>query len=302
MSANAVLPITTYFRVCDGVRVRFADNRSRLGHHRVAAGAVARKPVGLPSHLAPRRVSRAGGRHRHAEIRPLRRTTGTDRRGRLGSVSGRANRRSRDGDSARRRPGRRHGRSALPAKALERVTSLTVGGGAVRFPIEAGGALKDIIEAPSLDAVRGLDARTNIGYAVESAAASESEPDVHEDYVSAYDLGRFAESARFCGITPSRTRRCATCCRRSPRRPRSSPGATMTSCRGRTTSTSTTSSPTARSIPSTPVTSRGSKQRRITAAWSSIGSRAGIDVSERASGWMNRVVGPADRVFFMGHF
>lgn len=77
------------------------------------------------------------------------------------------------------------------------MTSLTVGGGAVRFPIEAGGALKEIIEAPSLDAVRGLDARTNIGYAVEPGAASDSEPDVHEDYVSAYDLGRFAESARF---------------------------------------------------------------------------------------------------------
>jgi hypothetical protein len=74
---------------------------------------------------------------------------------------------------------------------------LTVGGGAVRFPIEAGGALKEIIEAPSLDDVRGLDARTNIGYAVEPGAASDSEPDVHEDYVSAYDLGRFAESARF---------------------------------------------------------------------------------------------------------
>jgi pimeloyl-ACP methyl ester carboxylesterase len=85
----------------------------------------------------------------------------------------------------------------LAARAPERVTSLTVGGGAVRFPIEAGGALKEIIEAPSLDVVRGLDARTNIGYAVETAAASDSEPDVHEDYVSAYDLGRFAESARF---------------------------------------------------------------------------------------------------------
>ena len=83
------------------------------------------------------------------------------------------------------------------ARAPERVTSLTVGGGAVRFPIQAGGALKDIIEAPSLDVVRGLDARTNIGYAVEPAAASDREPDVHEDYVSAYDLGRFAESARF---------------------------------------------------------------------------------------------------------
>ena len=85
----------------------------------------------------------------------------------------------------------------LAAKAPERITSLTIGGGAVRYPIEAGGALKDIIEAPSLDDVRGLDARTNIGYAVQPAAASETEPEVHEDYVSAYDLGRFAESARF---------------------------------------------------------------------------------------------------------
>jgi pimeloyl-ACP methyl ester carboxylesterase len=85
----------------------------------------------------------------------------------------------------------------LAAKAPERVTSLTVGGGAVRFPIEAGGALKDIIEAPSLEVVRALDARTNIGYAVEPGAASASEPEVHEDYVGAYDLGRFAESARF---------------------------------------------------------------------------------------------------------
>ena len=85
----------------------------------------------------------------------------------------------------------------LAARSPERVTSLTIGGGAVRFPIDAGGALKEIIEAPSLDIVRGLDARTNIGYAVEQAAASDSEPDVHEDYVSAYDLGRFAESARF---------------------------------------------------------------------------------------------------------
>src|SRR5580692_6753625 len=84
----------------------------------------------------------------------------------------------------------------LAAKAPERVTSLTIGGGAVRFPIDAGGALKDVIEAPSLDIVRALDARTNIGYAVQAAADSDSEPEIHEDYVSAYDLGRFAESAR----------------------------------------------------------------------------------------------------------
>jgi len=85
----------------------------------------------------------------------------------------------------------------LAARSPERVTSLTVGGGAVRVPIDAGGALKDVIDAPSLDVVRALDARTNIGYAVEAGAAKDTEPAVHEDYVSAYDLGRFAESARF---------------------------------------------------------------------------------------------------------
>ena len=171
----------------------------------------------------------------------------------------------------------------LAARSPERVTSLTVGGGAVRFPIEAGGALKEVIEAPSLDVVRALDARTNIGYAVEAGAASASEPEVHEDYVSAYDLGRFAESARFVRHYPSSTRCCAICCRQSPRRPRSWRGRTMTSCRGRTTSTSTTSSPTARSILSTRVTSHGSKQRRNTAASSSTGSAAGIGASRQAN-------------------
>ena len=42
----------------------------------------------------------------------------------------------------------------LAANAPDRVTSLSIGGGAVRAPIDAGGALKDVIEAPSLDVVR----------------------------------------------------------------------------------------------------------------------------------------------------
>jgi len=91
----------------------------------------------------------------------------------------------------------------LAANAPERVTSLTVGGGAVRDPIDAGGALKDTIGAPDLDVLRGLDARTNIGFAVQAGASAENEPEVHEDYVSAYDLGRFAESARFVRHYPA---------------------------------------------------------------------------------------------------
>src|SRR5262249_10348497 len=92
--------------------------------------------------------------------------------------------------STRRRPRRRHSRSALPCRE----------GAGVRHELDRWrrrGALKEISEAPSLDVVCGLDARTNIGYAVEPGAARDSEPDAHEDYGSAYHRGRFAESARF---------------------------------------------------------------------------------------------------------
>jgi pimeloyl-ACP methyl ester carboxylesterase len=89
------------------------------------------------------------------------------------------------GSTARRRAGRWHGRGAFPCcEGPERVTSLTTGGGAVHFPIDAGGALKETIEAPTPDDVRALDARTNIGYAVEPAAPSASEPEAYADYVA----------------------------------------------------------------------------------------------------------------------
>jgi pimeloyl-ACP methyl ester carboxylesterase len=145
----------------------------------------------------------------------------------------------------------------LAAKAPERVTSLTVGGGAVRFPIEAGGALKDIIEAPSDDVVRDLDARTNIGYAVEAAAASDSEPEVHEDYVSAYDLGRFAESARFVRHYPEQNPVLRDLLPTITTPTQIVAGRGDDLVRWSTTSTSPTFSPTARFILSMQVTSRG---------------------------------------------
>jgi pimeloyl-ACP methyl ester carboxylesterase len=201
MNANTiktVAPITTYFRVCDGVRVRFADNRA---HSDITTLLLAPWPESLWAFRRIwGRVSAAG------------RVVAIDMPG-FGHSDGRTELIAPDtsgaflarlidewGLGAPHVVGPDVGTAAalfLAAKAPQRVTSLTVGGGAVRFPIEAGGALKDIIEAPNLDVVRGQDARTNIGYAVEPGAASDSEPDVHEDYVSAYDLGRFAESARF---------------------------------------------------------------------------------------------------------
>jgi pimeloyl-ACP methyl ester carboxylesterase len=199
MSAEAVPPITTYFRVCDGVRVRYADTKANSD---TAVLMLAPWPETL---WAFRRI--------WDRVTTLGRVVALEMPGFGHSDQSRPELIAPNGSGeflarlieewglgAPHIVGPDVGTASalfLAAKAPERVTSLTIGGAAVRFPIDSGGALKDVIEAPSLDVVRGLDARTNIGYAVQAGASSESEPEVHEDYVSAYDLGRFAESARF---------------------------------------------------------------------------------------------------------
>lgn len=199
MNAEPVSPITTYFRVCDGVRVRFADTKSDSDTTLLL--------------LAPWPESVWAFRRIWGQVARLGRVVAIDLPGFGHSDQSRPELIAPDtagaflerlidewGLGAPHIVGPDVGTAAalfLAAKAPERVTSLTVGGGAVRFPIEAGGALKDVIEAPSLDIVRGLDSRTIVGPTVEAGAPSATEPEVHEDYVSAYDLGRFAESARF---------------------------------------------------------------------------------------------------------
>ena len=198
MGAEPVSTISTYFRVCDGVRVRFADTKAPSD---VTVLLLAPWPESL---WAFRRIWN--------RVAAVARVVAIDLPG-FGHSDGRPELIAPDSSGvflarlidewdlgAPHVVGPDIGTAAalfLAAKAPERVTSLTIGGGAVRFPIEASGALKDIIEAATLDVVRALDARTNIGYAVEPGASSATEPEVHEDYVSAYDLGRFAESARF---------------------------------------------------------------------------------------------------------
>ncbi|HEX6523556.1 MAG TPA: alpha/beta hydrolase [Streptosporangiaceae bacterium] len=208
MSIEPASPIVTYFRLCDGVRVRYADTKAESNNTVLM--------------LAPWPESVWAFRRIWDRVTPLGRVVALDMPG--------------FGHSDQHRPeliapdamgeflarlidewdlGAPHivgpdvGTAAalfLAARSAERVTSLTIGGGAVRFPIEAGGALKATIEAPSLDVVRQLDARTNISAAVELGAAKDSEPEVHEDYVSGYDLGRFAESARFVRHYPEQNK------------------------------------------------------------------------------------------------
>ena len=208
MSVAPASPITTYFRVSDGVRLRYADTKADSDT--------------VVLMLAPWPESLWAFRRIWDRVTPLGRVLALDMPGFGHSDQQRPELIAPDamgeflarlidewGLGAPHIVGPDVGTAAalfLAAKAPERVTSLTIGGGAVLFPVKAGGALKDVIEASSLDVVRELDARTNIGYAVQAGASSDSEPDVHEDYVSAYDLGRFAESARFVRHYPEQNK------------------------------------------------------------------------------------------------
>jgi pimeloyl-ACP methyl ester carboxylesterase len=196
MSPAAAIP--TYFRVCDGVRIRYADTRTDSTTTMLLLAPWPESLFAFRRVWAP--LSRAG------------RIVAIDLPG-FGHSDGRPELIAPDaagtflarlidewGLGAPHIVGPDVGTAAalyLAARTPERVASLTIGGGAVRVPLDTSGALQQTIEAPDLDTIRGLDARTNVGAAVESVAPSNTEPEVHEDYVSAYDLGRFAESARF---------------------------------------------------------------------------------------------------------
>ena len=196
MTAPAAIP--TYFRVCDGVRIRYADTRADSGTTMLL--------------LAPWPESLFAFRRIWEPLSRVGRIVAIDLPG-FGHSDGRPELIAPNTAGAFLAQlidewdlGAPHivgpdvGTAAalfLAARTPERVASLTIGGGAVAVPLDTSGALQQTIEAPDLDVIRGLDARTNIGAAVESVAPSNTEPEVHEDYVSAYDLGRFAESARF---------------------------------------------------------------------------------------------------------
>jgi pimeloyl-ACP methyl ester carboxylesterase len=207
MTTKCGSPITTYFRVCDGVRVRYADTRADSDTTMLL--------------LAPWPESLWAFRHIWDRLTEAGRVIAIDLPG-FGHSDGRPELIAPDamgkfldvlidewGLGAPHVVGPDVGTAAalfLAARNPERLTSLTVGGGAVAFPIEAGGALAEFIEAPSLDVIRELDARSILGAAVERGASSLTEPEVHEDYLSAYDLGRFAESARFVRHYPEQNK------------------------------------------------------------------------------------------------
>jgi pimeloyl-ACP methyl ester carboxylesterase len=78
-----------------------------------------------------------------------------------------------------------------------RLRSVIVGSGAVSFPLEIGGALKDLVEAPDRAPIASLDPRDIVAGSLELLENYELSPEAREDYLSAYEGDRFAESCRY---------------------------------------------------------------------------------------------------------
>jgi pimeloyl-ACP methyl ester carboxylesterase len=90
-----------------------------------------------------------------------------------------------------------------------RIRSLVVGGGATAYPLEVGGALKDLIEAPDIDTFRSLDPRTLIQGLIAPLGPATPAEDVVADYVESNTGDRFAESARYVRSYPEQLPRLA---------------------------------------------------------------------------------------------
>lgn len=90
--------------------------------------------------------------------------------------------------------------AALFAAALHpgKLRSLVVGNGGVAYPLQANGVLKDIIDAPNLEAFRAIDPRTTLGASLDAGHERYKLPaEVREDYLQSYEGDRFVESMRY---------------------------------------------------------------------------------------------------------
>lgn len=91
----------------------------------------------------------------------------------------------------------------LAARHPDSVTSMVVGGGASAYPLDVAGTLADIIAASDIEPFKTLDISAAIGGTVQAVAPREQEPEIWDDYVTSYEGGRFAESARYVRSYPA---------------------------------------------------------------------------------------------------
>ena len=84
----------------------------------------------------------------------------------------------------------------------ERIRSLVVGGEATAYPLEVGKTLKELIEAPDIDAFRSQDPRALIQGLVATLGPAAPAEHIIADYVESNTGDRFAEAARYVRSYP----------------------------------------------------------------------------------------------------
>jgi pimeloyl-ACP methyl ester carboxylesterase len=84
-----------------------------------------------------------------------------------------------------------------------RLRSLVVGSGAAAVPLQLGGMVKDIIEAPDLDGFRRADHRQLVTAALSGISRYTLPEAIRDDYLASYQGDRFAESARYLRSYPA---------------------------------------------------------------------------------------------------
>src|SRR5258705_5235952 len=89
------------------------------------------------------------------------------------------------------------------AQEPEALTSAVVGSGATTFPLEVTGNLKEMIEAPDLEALRALDGKDVVANALTLLESYEPSAVARQDYLDSYAGTRFAESARYVRSYPA---------------------------------------------------------------------------------------------------
>ena len=82
------------------------------------------------------------------------------------------------------------------------VRSLAIGGGATAVPLQVGGALKDIIEAPDMEGYRQTASGEILAPVYDAMPGGPPPPDVRADYLESYAGDRFVESARYVRSYP----------------------------------------------------------------------------------------------------
>jgi pimeloyl-ACP methyl ester carboxylesterase len=82
-------------------------------------------------------------------------------------------------------------------RGAEKARSVIVGSGASAYPIQIGGGLKDIVDAPDLSPFEALNPRDVIASSMELLEKFQPSAEALEDYMKSYEGDRFTESCRY---------------------------------------------------------------------------------------------------------